>query len=48
MSSPKVKVKMEDLPIERLVELFADMPCEFTEDDFREEFKATRAKERKL
>jgi hypothetical protein len=30
--------------VDRLCEIFADRPCEFTEDDFCEEFRAYRRK----
>jgi hypothetical protein len=29
------------VPLRKIVDLFMDMPCEFTEDDFREEIEAT-------
>ena len=34
------KLRLEDLPVEKVVDLFMDMPCEFTEEDFREEIEA--------
>jgi hypothetical protein len=34
------KLRPEDLPVEKVVDLFVDMPCEFTEEDFREEIEA--------
>lgn len=43
MARPKPKEKklpVEDLPVEKVFEALKDMPCEFTEDDFREEFDA--------
>jgi hypothetical protein len=34
------KFSPEDLPVERIVDLFVDMPCEFAEEHFREEIEA--------